>query len=189
MKLPQAPSFSFERFKKELITFPGYAGILLGWFGVVAFFVLSIVSLFVPDQMVNKPVPLEPATTATEPSTTGLIVASVLGLFLVVAMIGALWVYIARYTKTAVRWLAKKLYVADKNYWSFCTIVLIVGWLATSGLVFLASGEEFFDVIAFCAAVAITIGAASFGIAALQDRPKTSKAKKSFKFKRYSKKS
>lgn len=188
MKLPQAPSFSFERFKKELIVFPGYAGILLGWLGVAAFATVSVVSLFIPDQMVNKPVPLEPVAT-TEPSTGGVVVASLLGLIIVVAMVGALWVYVARYTKTAIKWLAAKLRIADKNYWAFCTVLLIVGWLATSALVFLASGDAYLDVIAFCAAIAIAVGAASFGLAALYIQPKTHKQpRKSFGFKKLAKK-
>lgn len=164
MKLPQAPSFDFERFKKELITFPGYAGILLGWLAVAAFVVVGVISIFAPDQPANTTIVVQ---TPAEASVGGSIIASILGVIILVAMIGALWVYVARWTKAGVAWAAKTLRVEAKNYWTFCTILLIVGWLIASGLVFLASGDAYLDAFAFAAAAIIAIGSASFGVAAL----------------------
>lgn len=172
MKLPQAPSFSFERFKKELITFPGYAGVLLGWLGVLVATVAAIATQFgqtTPTQVVVEPQVIAPPTLGST------VVATLLGLLVVVALLGALWIYVARWTKAGVAWLAKLCRVPKYQYWAFCTALLVVGWLLVVGIAFLVSGDEYLGSAAFLAALAIAVGGASFGLAALLEQGKLSK--------------
>jgi len=166
-KRPATPELTRgQRFVCELITFPGYAGVLFGW---LAFIGLAVFSVAVKLGLDKQPLVVEQSSApSSSGETVPAVVAAIIGILVVVALLAAVWVYVARWTKAGVVWLAKLLRVKPESYWSFCTGVLIVGWLLLEGVVLLVGNAEFIIGSAFVGAAWILVGGGSFGLAALR---------------------
>jgi len=164
MQKPQAV-LSPSKFSQELITFAGYAGILLGWLLVSGFLIWWLVEFFTrtatPDVLVVGLVPSEPTAQISA-------MAVFLSLIIIAVMFAALWVYVARWTKSALILLARIVRVKSTQYWAFCTIILLIGWVAAAGLLYAASNDKYASEFLFVSAAAITAGALSFGVADLK---------------------
>lgn len=161
-----------KKLSHELLTFPGYAGILLGWILATTIAVIKLLQLF---DIIKAPasdtvsVSVESATTVATPEY----MAWILAIIIILLMALALWVYVAKWTRQAVNQIGRLLKVPANRYWAYCTILLVLGWLIVVGLTFLATNDvyAYVSVAAFVAAGAITIGSAFFGLAALRKLP------------------
>lgn len=169
-----------QRFGRELVVFPGYASVLFAWLGVMAYAAIGLLWLFGLEEKDSFMVVL----LADEKTTTAISVVGqvLLGVLVAALLLGALWVYVSRWTKSAMRWLAKMLKLGEDKYYSFCVVVLLIGWVANAGLAYAFGGEDLFIVMSFVSASGIIIGSLSFAAASLLDsKQKLAKATKKTK--------
>ena len=163
MKKAQASS-KHSSLVQELITFPGYASVLLGWLTAFAFAVWWGASLLGGDAKTDQTVVM-PITGSAGGS--GVFEAAI-GAAVIMLLLAAIWVYVAHWTKRALWCVAEMVHVTAQNYWVFCTIVLMAGWVIADALLFEVSGDRYLPELLFTSAGAILIGSLSFGLAALK---------------------
>lgn len=151
-----------QRFGRELVVFPGYASVLFAWLGVMVYAAIGLLWLFgLEEKNSNTVVLLADEKTATAVNVVGQVL---LGVLVAVLLLGALWVYVSRWTKGAMKWLANILRIKSDKYYSFCIAVLLVGWALSAGLAFAFGGEDLFIVMSFVSAFSIITGSVSFGL-------------------------
>lgn len=164
----------------KLITFPGYAGIILSWLGLAVWFAYYASVALVPDAAIISDTPL-PGTHSSEATSSVIGGGAILGALLLGALaLLAIWFYVSDWTKKVVDRLARTLHIADKQYWAYCTMLLASGWVLNVAIVLLLSDGLLSAAVSFTAAILIACGAVSFGLAALREKklsPKPSDVK------------
>lgn len=167
MEKPQAPT-PLSKFVQSLITFPGYAGILFGWLIVFGFAVWALMNVFFDTKVTEIITPdvVEPAAASDSRVT-----AIVLAIFIAIALIAAVWVYVAQWTKRAVLCTAELCGIKKTAYWAFCTVLVMIAWVAASALLYAAHGDQYLGAFLFLSAGVIAVSSLSFGVAALKHLP------------------
>lgn len=165
MKKAQASS-ELSNLKQGLITFPGYAGILVAWSAVLGFLAWWLTNIFLVDTPTKQVVVV---TDSAAPSNGLGAAAVVLSIVIILVMFAAIWVYVAEWTKNALTALARLFRVGSDAYWGFCTTILMIGWITAAALLYAVSGDKYAGEFLFVAAGAISIGSVSFGVASMKN--------------------
>lgn len=157
---------STSKLVQELVTFPGYAAVLIGWLSVAGFLVWWLAGFFINDHAVQQSPVLE--VVVVEPARQLDVVTVILFVLILTIILAVTWVYVAHWTKAALLKIAGTLRIKSEQYWVFCTATLLAGWVIAAGLLYAASGDKYASEFLFLSAAAITGGALSFGLAAIK---------------------